>query len=279
MLGLMESPDLVRCVSLIGHFHHGKTILMDMLIQHTHQTRFNLFKQERFTDSRFDEQERGITIKSKPMSLVLPSLKEKSYLIHFLDTPGHVNFSDEVTAALRLSDGVVVVVDALDGVMSQTERLLRHAIQERQAITVVINKVDRLILELKIPPTEAYFKLKHTIDEINEILRTAIPDAEDLEDPNSPVFKVSPKKGNVCFASGEQGWSFSLRQFARVRIFIYLFSSLCIRYSVLICLFLNPQNKTKQNKTVKVKKKTIKGRNENYKRERNNENGSETIKE
>lgn len=216
MLGLMETPELIRCVSLIGHFHHGKTTLMDMLIQHTHQTRFNLFKQERFTDSRFDEQERGVSVKAKPMSLVLPSLKEKSYLIHFFDTPGHVNFSDEVTAALRLSDGVVLVVDALDGVMSQTERLLRHAVQERQAITVVINKVDRLILELKIPPTEAYFKLKHTIDEINEILRTAAPGADEIEDDSLPVFKVSPKKGTVCFASGEQGWSFSLRQFAQI---------------------------------------------------------------
>jgi U5 small nuclear ribonucleoprotein component len=101
--------------------------------------------------------------------------------------------------------------------MCQTERLLRHAVQERQAITVVINKVDRLILELKIPPTEAYFKLKHTIDEINEILRVAASEVDEVEDTTRPTFKVSPKKGNVCFASGEQGWSFSLRQFARVR--------------------------------------------------------------
>ena len=83
---------------------------------------------------------------------------------------GHVNFSDEVTAALRLCDGVVVVVDAVEGVMMNTERVIRHAVQQDKAVTLCINKVDRLILELKLPPTDAYHKLKHTIDEVNSIL-------------------------------------------------------------------------------------------------------------
>lgn len=81
-----------------------------------------------------------------------------------------MNFSDEVTAALRLCDGVVVVVDAVEGVMMNTERLIKHAVQQEKAVTLCINKVDRLILELKLPPTDAYHKLKHTIDEVNSIL-------------------------------------------------------------------------------------------------------------
>lgn len=115
------------------------------------------------------------------MSLVLPSLSGKSYLINFMDTPGHVNFCDEQTAAIRLCDGAVIVVDACEGVMNQTERSIRsslfkqlgidtrccrHALEAGLSITLVINKVDRLILELKLPPGDAYHKLNHTIQEV-----------------------------------------------------------------------------------------------------------------
>lgn len=85
--------------------------------------------------------------------------------------PGHVNFSDEVTAAMRLCDGVVLFVDAAEGVMLNTERLLKHAVQEKMAITLCVNKIDRLMLELKLPPQDAYYKIKHIIDEINGLLR------------------------------------------------------------------------------------------------------------
>jgi len=76
-----------------------------------------------------------------------------------------------VTAALRIADGVVVIVDAVEGVMANTEQLLRHAINERMAVTVVVNKVDRLILELKLPPEDAYYKIRHTLEEINAIIK------------------------------------------------------------------------------------------------------------
>jgi U5 small nuclear ribonucleoprotein component len=84
-------------------------------------------------------------------------------LINIIDTPGHVNFSDEVTASLRAADGVVLVVDAVEGVMLNTERLIRHAVAAGLPLVLVINKVDRLILELKLPPNDAYFKLLHTV--------------------------------------------------------------------------------------------------------------------
>lgn len=91
--------------------------------------------------------------------------------IELILPPGHVNFSDEVTAAMRLCDGIVLFVDAAEGVMLNTERLLKHAVQEKLAITLCINKIDRLMLELKLPPQDAYYKIKHIIDEINGLLR------------------------------------------------------------------------------------------------------------
>jgi U5 small nuclear ribonucleoprotein component len=117
-----------------------------------------------------DEIDRHMSVKACPMSFVLPSLSGKSYLFNIMDAPGHVNFADEACAAMRLSDGVIVVVDAAEGVMCGTDRVLRYAVQERLHITLVINKVDRLILELKLPPADAYHKLKHTIEEVNAIL-------------------------------------------------------------------------------------------------------------
>lgn len=101
----------------------------------------------------------------------MQDLRGKSYLMNVFDTPGHVNFSDEVTAALRLCNGIVLVVDAAEGVMLNTQRVLKHALQEGLAITVCINKIDRLILELKLPPQDAYYKIRHILDIINDIIK------------------------------------------------------------------------------------------------------------
>ena len=112
-----------------------------------------------------DEQEREVSIKAVQLSLVMPSGTGKHLLFNMMDTPGHVNFSDEVTASYRLSDAVLLVVDAVEGVMCNTERLIKHAAAERLPICVFINKIDRLILELKLPPADAYHKLRHTLEE------------------------------------------------------------------------------------------------------------------
>lgn len=100
----------------------------------------------------------------------MQDVKSKSFLMNMFDTPGHVNFSDEVTAAVRLCDGVVIFIDAAEGVALNTERLIKHAIQEKLALTVCINKIDRLILELKLPPQDAYFKLRHILDVVNGLI-------------------------------------------------------------------------------------------------------------
>jgi U5 small nuclear ribonucleoprotein component len=102
------------------------------------------------------------------MSLVLSTTRGKSHLVNLIDTPGHVNFVDEVASITRLVDGVLLVVD--EGVMSNTEEIIKHAMQERLPIVLVLNKMDRLILELRLPPSEAFFKIKHSIEEVNTII-------------------------------------------------------------------------------------------------------------
>lgn len=168
---LMDTPTLIRNVALVGHLHHGKTTFVDCLIRQTHPQFSDMEEKNlRYTDTLFTEQERGVSIKATPVTLVLQDVKDKSYLMNIFDSPGHVNFSDEVTAAMRMVDGIILFVDAAEGVMLNTERLLKHAIQEKLAITLCINKIDRLILELKLPPQDAYFKLKHIIDEVNGLI-------------------------------------------------------------------------------------------------------------
>jgi len=97
--------------------HTGKTTFTDMLVEQTHTEKWDPAREVRYTDTRKDEQQRGLSIKSTPVSLILPSIREKSYLINVLDTPGHVNFSDEGTASLRAADGVVILIDAVEGIM------------------------------------------------------------------------------------------------------------------------------------------------------------------
>lgn len=124
----------------------------------------------RYTDTHTLSRSRGISIKSGPMSLILPNSKGKSSLINIIDTPGHVNFVDEVASIARVVDGVVLVVDVVEGVMTGTEGVIKHAIQEGLKIVLVVNKIDRLILELRLPPGEAFFKIKHTIEEVNSVI-------------------------------------------------------------------------------------------------------------
>eukprot|EP00826_Nyctotherus_ovalis_P033064 TRINITY_DN2667_c0_g1_i15.p1 TRINITY_DN2667_c0_g1~~TRINITY_DN2667_c0_g1_i15.p1 ORF type:complete len:333 (+),score=76.44 TRINITY_DN2667_c0_g1_i15:124-999(+) len=161
--GFFQNPDLIRNVAVLGQLHHGKSSLIDTFLSYTHGISFDNKNERRFTDSRKDERERELSIKAKPVSLVLQDSREKSYLVNIMDTPGHPNFFDEVVAALRVCDGALVVVDAVEGVMQGTERLIKQALTEGLSIVIVINKIDRLVVELRLPPNDAYHKIRHML--------------------------------------------------------------------------------------------------------------------
>ena len=217
MMDMMNFPEQIRNIAFAGHLHHGKTALMDMLVLQTHdiaerqekRTGRKRDEQLRYTDVHILERERGISIKSAPMSLILQGTRGKSHLLNILDTPGHVNFVDEVAASLRLVDGVVLVVDVVEGVQINTEQIIKYAVLEDLPLTLVINKMDRLILELKLPPTDAYFKLKHVIEEVNTVIENTLPGQGEKR-------RLSPEKGNVAFASSSMGWIFTLPSFAKM---------------------------------------------------------------
>ncbi|WZN62719.1 U5 small nuclear ribonucleoprotein component [Chloropicon roscoffensis] len=216
LAGLMSNPELIRNVSIVGHLHHGKTSVVDMFVEQTHSLGSQQSglrergegKPLRYTDYRLDEQKRGISIKATPMSLVLQGMSGKSYLCNVMDTPGHVNFADELVASLRLSDGILLVVDAAEGLMITTEIAIKAAVAEGLAITLLVNKMDRLIVELKLPPSDAYYKLRHMIEEVNDFIRS-VPGGEEYP-------SLSPAKGNVAFGSSLSGWSFTLPSFAKL---------------------------------------------------------------
>ncbi|OJJ46317.1 hypothetical protein ASPZODRAFT_142931 [Penicilliopsis zonata CBS 506.65] len=217
MTDMLNFPENIRNIAIAGHLHHGKTAFMDMLVVQTHDLSERLEKrsgrrkeeQLRYTDTHFLERERGLSIKSAPMSLVLQGTKGKSHLFNIIDTPGHVNFVDEVASSLRLADGVVLVVDVVEGVQTNTKKIIEHAVLEDLPLTLVVNKMDRLILELKLPPNDAYFKLKHVIEEVNTVIESVLPGQGEKR-------RVSPELENVAFACASMGWCFTLQSFSRM---------------------------------------------------------------
>jgi elongation factor 2 len=216
---LMDRPANIRNMSVIAHVDHGKSTLTDSLVQRAGIISAAKAGEARFTDTRKDEQERGITIKSTAISLYahLPNeedLKDipqkvdgNEFLINLIDSPGHVDFSSEVTAALRVTDGALVVVDTIEGVCVQTETVLRQALGERIKPVVIINKVDRALLELQVSKEDLYQSFLRTIESVNVIISTYLDKA--LGD-----VQVWPEKGTVAFGSGLHGWAFTIRQFA-----------------------------------------------------------------
>jgi len=217
LTALMPHGHLVRNLAIVGHMQHGKTALVDNLIGATHifakpsgseggTCCRRMVNRCHYTDTRADEQKRGLSIKTMPITLLLQTSKEKHYVVNLMDTPGHTNFSDEVTAALRLADGALLVVDCVEGVVPTTERLIRHIIREQLPIVLLISKVDRMILELKLPPHDAFFKLRRVVEEVNTIISAA----------GGKQSCVSPERDSVIFASATQNWCFSLSSFAKL---------------------------------------------------------------
>ncbi len=212
---IMDNQNNIRNMSVIAHVDHGKSTLTDSLI-----ARAGIISQDnagdaRYTDGRPDEAERGITIKSTGVSLYYQyddsdSGKYEKFLINLIDSPGHVDFSSEVTAALRVTDGALVVVDYVEGVCVQTETVLRQSLQELIKPILMINKCDRALFELKHNSETMYQNFLRVIENANVIISTY---------QNEEVMgnlQVYPDQGTVAFGSALHGWGFTLTTFAKM---------------------------------------------------------------
>jgi elongation factor 2 len=211
---IMDKTDLIRSMSVIAHVDHGKSTLTDSLICKAGIISAKAAGDARFTDTRADEQERGVTIKSTGVSLYFEYDEEtgegtQPYLINLIDSPGHVDFSSEVTAALRITDGAMVVVDCIEGCAVQTETVLRQALAERVKPCCFVNKVDRCILELQMEPEDMYMRFRKAIEDVNVIVAT-------YNDPAMGDVQVLPEMGTVAFGSGLHGWGFNCERFAKI---------------------------------------------------------------
>ncbi|KJY00102.1 translation elongation factor 2/ribosome biogenesis protein [Zymoseptoria brevis] len=179
LVKLQQQGDGIRNICILAHVDHGKTSLTDALIATNGIISPKLAGKIRYLDSRPDEQLRGITMESSAISLYFSLLRrnapnaepvQKEYLINLIDSPGHIDFSSEVSTASRLCDGAVVLVDAVEGVCSQTVTVLRQAWSEKLKPLLVINKMDRLITELKLSPGEAYTHLSKLLEQVNAVM-------------------------------------------------------------------------------------------------------------
>uniref|UniRef100_A0A669BIN6 Elongation factor like GTPase 1 n=1 Tax=Oreochromis niloticus TaxID=8128 RepID=A0A669BIN6_ORENI len=243
IISLQRNPANIRNLCILAHVDHGKTTLADCLVASNGIISSRLAGKLRYLDSREDEQIRGITMKSSAISLHY-SHGDQEYLLNLIDSPGHVDFSSEVSTAVRLCDGAVVVVDAVEGVCPQTQVVLRQAWLENIRPVLVINKIDRLVVELKLTSQEAYTHLKKILEQVNAVTGTLFtskvleeraekeeekekegekPSGDQVYDWSAGLEEVddshlyfSPDQGNVVFASAIDGWGFSIRQFAHI---------------------------------------------------------------
>eukprot|EP01084_Bolivina_argentea_P026758 49769_1 len=212
---LEKVPDITRNISIVAHVDHGKSTLTDSLVTYAGYLQETRTGSARWTDTREDEQTRGITIKSAAISLdYVPDGTKDLYNINVIDSPGHIDFSSEVTAALRITDGAVVVVDVVEGVAVQTQTVLRQALAERVKPILVLNKIDRSIMSLKNTPEEFAERACRVVEQVNAIIATYVGD-----DSNAWIgsdFNLNWEDGSVIFASGKMGWAFTVPQFEKI---------------------------------------------------------------
>ncbi|MEE6503277.1 hypothetical protein FKM82_004787 [Ascaphus truei] len=243
IIALQKKTANIRNICILAHVDHGKTTLADCLISSNGIISSRLAGKLRYLDSREDEQIRGITMKSSAISLQFKS-GDDEYLINLIDSPGHVDFSSEVSTAVRLCDGSIIVVDAVEGVCPQTQAVLRQAWLENIRPVLVVNKIDRLIVELKLSPQEAFAHLQKILEQVNAVTGSlftskvlkqraekdtgtdATAETVDgdqvydwsagLEETDDSHLYFSPDQGNVVFASAIDGWGFTIDHFAQL---------------------------------------------------------------
>ncbi|VVC88159.1 unnamed protein product [Leptidea sinapis] len=240
---LQSKPENVRNICIVAHVDHGKTTLADAMISSNGIISNRMSGKLRYMDSRPDEQERGITMKSSSIALY-HALNETEYLVNLIDSPGHIDFSCEVSTAVRLCDGAIVVVDVVEGVCPQTRLVLKQAYSENIKPILVLNKIDRLIVETKMTALDAYVHITQVLEQVNavmgELFASGVLESEEnaaekqqqkpqqkddqnfydwksgLEDADDSHLYFSPEQENVVFASAIDGWGFTIQTFAKL---------------------------------------------------------------
>ena len=199
---IMSDLDNIRNVAIIAHVHHGKTTLTDSLLARAGLISKAVAGDVLYTNYEAIEKDRRMTIKSANISLGFV-YNEKDYIINLIDTPGHVDFGGHVTRSMRAVDGVVLVVDPVEGVMPQTETVLRQALKEKAKPVLFVNKVDRLLTELRLTPEQTFERLLKLINDINKLISQFAPEEF------AEKWQVSVEKGSVAFGSAAKKWAIS----------------------------------------------------------------------
>lgn len=202
---LTKNQNNIRNIATSAHIHHGKTALTDNLLAAAGLMSEKLagdLEGGMATWQHADEQERLLTVDAANVSMA-HELERKEYLVNLIDTPGHVDFSGNVTRAMRAIDGTIVLVCAIEGIMPQTETVMKQALRERVKPILFINKVDRMIKELKLTPEKMQEKFKKIIDHFN-LLVEQIAESEYRE-----KWKVNVADGSVIFGSAKENWALS----------------------------------------------------------------------
>ncbi|XP_047344705.1 elongation factor-like GTPase 1 [Vespa velutina] len=238
---LQQDPNRIRNICILAHVDHGKTTLADSLVASNGIISNKLAGKLRYLDSRPDEQLRGITMKSSSISLY-HVYNTTEFVINLIDSPGHVDFASEVSTAVRLCDGAVIVVDVVEGICPQTRSALSISYVEGLKPLLILNKIDRLITEIKLSPLDAYLHLTQLLEQVNavmgELFASDIMEREEKEQTNVSTTEnvmernladwqsilddiddsnlyFSPEQGNVLFTSAVDGWGFSIKEFAQ----------------------------------------------------------------
>lgn len=243
---IQSKPANIRNICILAHVDHGKTTLADSLVASNGIISNKLAGKLRYLDSRPDEQLRGITMKSSSITLY-HKYNCQEFAINLIDSPGHVDFASEVSTAVRLCDGAIIVIDVVEGVCPQTRSALSISYTEGLKPILVLNKIDRLITEMKLSALDAYVHLTQVLEQVNavmgELFASDVMEREEkeelkkekmenisernladwqsvLEDIDDSNLYFSPEQGNVLFSSATDGWGFG------IKICQYIFSQI-----------------------------------------------------
>lgn len=201
---IMKDIKRIRNIGIAAHIDHGKTTLSDNLIAGAGMMSDELAGKQLVLDYDEQEQARGITINAAAASMV-HDVEGTTYLVNLIDTPGHVDFGGDVTRAMRAVDGAVIVVDSVEGPMPQTETVVRQALREKVKPILFINKVDRLINELKLGPDDMMKRFVKIITDVNKLIKRYAP--EEFKES----WQVKVETGSVVFGSAFNNWALSTK--------------------------------------------------------------------